>query len=67
MDLNKISNYFQKKIQNKIIDIEKYLDEQIKQYNPIIYNSIDLRNSGFKMAPVDVNFFPAGFNNISEQ
>jgi glutamate--cysteine ligase len=67
VDLNKISNYFQKKIQNKIIDIEKYLDEQIKQYNPIIYNSIDLRNSGFKIAPVDVNFFPAGFNNISEQ
>lgn len=31
---------------------------------PIIYNSMDLRNSGFKLAPVDVNFFPAGFNNL---
>ena len=67
MDINKINNYFKNNIQNKIIDIGKYLDEKIKQYNPIIYNSIDLRNSGFKIAPVDVNFFPAGFNNISEQ
>lgn len=28
------------------------------------YTSIDLRDSGFKVAPVDSNIFPAGFNNI---
>jgi glutamate--cysteine ligase len=25
---------------------------------------VDLRNSGFKLAPVDTNLFPAGFNNL---
>lgn len=30
------------------------------------YSSIDLRNSGCKIAPVDANLFPAGFNNLSE-
>ncbi|MCC7441501.1 MAG: glutamate--cysteine ligase [Bdellovibrionales bacterium] len=28
------------------------------------YTSIDLRDSGFKIAPVDSNLFPAGFNNL---
>ncbi len=29
-----------------------------------IYSSVDIRNAGFKIAPVDTNLFPAGFNNI---
>lgn len=28
------------------------------------YSSMDLRDAGFKIAPVDDNLFPAGFNNI---
>ena len=28
------------------------------------YGSVDLRNSGFKLAPVDMNLFPGGFNNL---
>lgn len=28
------------------------------------YSSFDVRDSGFKVAPVDANIFPAGFNNI---
>ncbi len=30
------------------------------------YASVDLRNSGFKVAPVDTNLFPAGFNNLNK-
>ncbi len=29
------------------------------------YGSVDLRNAGFKLAPVDTNLFPAGFNNLN--
>lgn len=32
---------------------------------PFFYNSVDLRHSGFKLAPVDTNLFPAGFNNLN--
>jgi len=28
---------------------------------------VDLRNAGFKLAPVDTNLFPAGFNNLGER
>lgn len=31
-----------------------------------IYSSVDIRESGFKMAVVDTNIFPAGFNNLCE-
>jgi glutamate--cysteine ligase len=32
-----------------------------------LYSSIDIRNSGFKISPIDTNLFPSGFNNISKQ
>jgi len=30
------------------------------------YSSVDIRDAGFKMAVVDTNIFPAGFNNLCE-
>mgnify|MGYP001435697098 CR=1 FL=1 len=30
------------------------------------YSSVDIRDAGFKVASVDTNLFPAGFNNICE-
>jgi glutamate--cysteine ligase len=46
--------------------IENWFNEQFQKVAPIFYTSVDLRNSGFKMAPVDTNLFPAGFNNIDK-
>jgi len=31
-----------------------------------LYSSVDMRDAGFKMAIVDTNIFPGGFNNICE-
>ena len=31
-----------------------------------IYGSVDIRDAGWKIAVVDANQFPAGFNNTSE-
>ena len=45
-------------------DIEHWFKSQWKRYQPPFYASVDLRNSGFKLAPVDTNLFPAGFNNL---
>src|SRR4051794_1957344 len=38
--------------------------ECAKKAPPPFYCSIDLRDSGHKIVPVDSNLFPAGFNNI---
>ncbi len=46
-------------------DIEKWFQEQWQKSPAPVYGSVDLRNSGFKLAPVDMNLFPAGFNNLN--
>jgi glutamate--cysteine ligase len=33
--------------------------------NAPFYSSVDVRHAGFKIAPVDTNLFPAGFNHLS--
>jgi glutamate--cysteine ligase len=46
-------------------DIERWL-RQFWQEHPVpFYASVDVRNAGFKVAPVDTNLFPGGFNNLN--
>lgn len=45
--------------------IEHWFRSQWKNHAAPFYCSVDLRNSGFKLAPVDTNLFPGGFNNLS--
>jgi glutamate--cysteine ligase len=46
-------------------DIERWLRGQWQEHTPPFYGSVDLRNAGFKLAPVDMNLFPGGFNNLN--
>ncbi|MDD2885767.1 MAG: glutamate--cysteine ligase [Dechloromonas sp.] len=45
--------------------IEQWLRGQWLEHTPPFYSSVDLRNAGFKLAPVDTNLFPGGFNNLN--
>jgi glutamate--cysteine ligase len=45
--------------------IEAYFRDQWRQTPAPFYASVDLRNAGYKIAPVDTNLFPAGFNNLN--
>ncbi len=49
------------------VAIEAWFREQFRATPAPIYCSVDLRNAGFKLAPVDTNLFPAGFNNLGER
>ncbi len=49
----------------KSVAIEHRLRSQWLEHAPPFYGSVDLRNSGFKLAPVDTNLFPGGFNNLN--
>src|SRR6188474_3840687 len=46
-------------------DIERWFRTQWLEHEVPFYTSVDLRNSGFKLAPVDTNLFPGGFNNLN--
>ncbi len=45
--------------------IETWFRKQWQITPAPFYASVDLRNAGFKLAPVDTNLFPAGFNNLN--
>ena len=45
--------------------IEHWFRSQWLEHPAPFYASVDLRNSGFKLAPVDTNLFPGGFNNLN--
>jgi glutamate--cysteine ligase len=46
--------------------IERWFRLEWMEHTPPFYCSVDLRNAGFKLAPVDTNLFPGGFNNLTE-
>jgi glutamate--cysteine ligase len=55
----------EKQILSRSEDVEKWFQAEWKKSPAPLYGSVDLRNSGFKLAPVDMNLFPAGFNNLA--
>ena len=46
-------------------DIESWLRNEWRKTPAPFYASVDLRNAGYKIAPVDTNLFPGGFNNLN--
>lgn len=48
-------------------DIEAWFRRQWLATPAPFYASVDLRNAGYKLAPVDTNLFPAGFNNLASE
>jgi glutamate--cysteine ligase len=56
-------------LERRILDaqpqIEHWFRSQWHAHATPFYGSVDLRNSGFKLAPVDMNMFPGGFNNLN--
>jgi glutamate--cysteine ligase len=57
----------EKKVLGAMPEIEHWFRQQWMEHAAPFYASVDLRNSGFKLAPVDTNLFPAGFNNLREE
>jgi glutamate--cysteine ligase len=58
-------------VERKLLDttprIERWFRLEWQEHTPPFYCSVDLRNAGFKLAPVDTNLYPGGFNNLSPE
>jgi glutamate--cysteine ligase len=57
----------EKRMLDSMPKIEHWFRTQWLEYSPPFYTSVDLRNAGFKLAPVDTNLFPGGFNNLNPE
>lgn len=62
-----IQDMIHKQIIDNCQSINAWFEEQSKELKFPFYSSFDVRDSGQKIAPVDANIFPAGFNNICPQ
>ncbi|CAM2950550.1 glutamate--cysteine ligase [Legionella worsleiensis] len=57
--------HVEKILLNHIAPIEAWFRKKWKETPAPLTSSVDLRHAGFKLAPVDTNLFPAGFNNLN--
>ena len=56
---------FEAKILANQTKIEAWFRQQWGEHTPPFYGSVDIRNAGYKMASIDMNLFPGGFNNLN--
>jgi len=58
-------------LEQRILDttpaIERWFRLEWMEHTPPFYCSVDIRNAGFKLAPVDTNLFPGGWNNLTPE
>ena len=60
-------NELEARILESMPAIERWFRLEWMEHTPPFYCSVDLRNAGFKLAPVDTNLFPGGFNNLTHE
>jgi len=58
-------------LEQRVIDsmpaIERWFRLEWMEHTPPFYSSVDIRNAGFKLAPVDTNLYPGGWNNLTPE
>jgi len=65
--LNGPINELEARILESMPATERWFRLEWMEHTPTFYASVDLRNAGFKLAPVDTNLFPSGFNHLTVQ
>jgi len=60
-------NELEERVLDSMPAIERWFRLEWMEHTPPFYTSVDLRNAGFKLAPVDTNLFPGGWNNLTPE
>ena len=63
--LNGPINELEQRILDSTPAIERWFRLEWMEHTPPFYCAVDVRNAGFKLAPVDTNLFPDGWNNLT--
>lgn len=65
--MNTIHKILQELIARKSSEINDWISHEYGATQPLLFSSVDIRDSGRKIVPVDTNIFPGGFNNINKE
>jgi glutamate--cysteine ligase len=60
-------NELEQRILESTPAIERWFRLEWMEHTPPFYSSVDIRNAGFKLAPVDTNLYPGGWNNLTPE
>ncbi|MDP4609489.1 MAG: glutamate--cysteine ligase [Burkholderiaceae bacterium] len=60
-------NELEQRILESMPAIERWFRLEWMEHTPPFYSSVDVRNAGFKLAPVDTNLYPGGWNNLTPE
>ena len=60
-------NELEQRILESMPAIERWFRLEWMEHTPPFYCSVDLRNAGFKLAPVDTDLFPGRFDNLTPE
>ncbi len=60
-------NELEQRVLESMPAIERWFRLEWMEHTPPFYSSVDIRNAGFKLAPVDTNLFPGGWNNLTQE
>ena len=60
-------NELEQRILDSMPAIERWFRLEWMEHTPPFYSSVDVRNAGFKLAPVDTNLYPGGWNNLTPE
>jgi glutamate--cysteine ligase len=60
-------NELEQRILDSMPAIERWFRLEWMEHTPPFYSSVDIRNAGFKLAPVDTNLYPRGWNNLTPE
>jgi glutamate--cysteine ligase len=60
-------NELEQRVLDSMPAIERWFRLEWMEHTPPFYSSVDIRNAGFKLAPVDTNLYPGGWNNLTNE
>jgi len=60
-------NELEQRVLDSMPAIERWFRLEWMEHTPPFYSSVDVRNAGFKLAPVDTNLFPHGWNHLTPE
>lgn len=58
-------NELEQRLLDSMPAIERWFRLEWMEHTPPFYTSVDMRNAGFKLAPVDTNLYPDGWNHLT--
>jgi len=65
--LNGPINELEQRVLDSMPAIERWFRLEWMEHTPPFYSSVDIRNAGFKLAPVATNLHPGGWNNLTKE